>query len=103
MRVTLFLFLLVFGSNLAFGQLQFLGFDHNYCPDALSMNYTYSNWFNQLTEQGGYKIYRDGVEVYSSSTSLPNTPTCDSKQRILHRRFTTWYVCVANADATTVV
>lgn len=70
------LLLLVFGSSLAFGQMQFLGFDHNYCPDALSMNYTYTNWFNQLSEQGGYKIYRDGVEVYSSSASLPNTPTC---------------------------
>ena len=70
------LLLLVFGSSLAFGQMQFLGFDHNYCPDALSMNYTYTNWFNQLSEQGGYKIYRDGVEVYSGSASLPNTPTC---------------------------
>ncbi len=72
----IYLLLLVFGSSLAFGQMQFLGFDHNYCPDALSMNYTYTNWFNQLSEQGGYKIYRDGVEVYSSSASLPNTPTC---------------------------
>lgn len=70
------LLLLVFGSSLAFGQMQFLGFDHNYCPDALSMNYTYTNWFNQLSEQGGFKVYRDGVEVYSSSASLPNTPTC---------------------------
>ncbi len=61
---------------MAFGQMQFLGFDHNYCPDALSMNYTYSNWFNQLTEQGGFKVYRDGVEVYSGSASLPYTPTC---------------------------
>jgi len=72
----IYLLLLVFGSSLAFGQMQFLGFDHNYCPDALSMNYTYTNWFNQLSEQGGYKIYRDGVEVYSGSASLPNTPTC---------------------------
>jgi hypothetical protein len=56
--------------------MQFLGFDHNYCPDAMSMNYTYSNWFNQLTEQGGFKVYRDGVEVYSGSASLPYTPTC---------------------------
>ena len=70
------LLLLVFGSSLAFGQMQFLGFDHNYCPDAMSINYTYSNWFNQLSEQGGYKIYRDGVEVYSGSASLPYTPTC---------------------------
>lgn len=72
----IYLLLLVFGSSLAVGQMQFLGFDHNYCPDALSMNYTYTNWFNQLSEQGGYKIYRDGVEVYSGSASLPNTPTC---------------------------
>lgn len=70
------LLLLVFGSSLAFGQMQFLGFDHNYCPDAMSINYTYSNWFNQLSEQGGYIVYRDGVEVHSSSASLPNTPTC---------------------------
>jgi hypothetical protein len=76
MRVTLSFFLLVFGSNIAFGQMQFLGFDHNYCPDAMSMNYTYTNWFNQLTEQGGYKIYRDGVEVFSGSATLPYTPTC---------------------------
>ena len=61
---------------MAFGQMQFLGFDHNYCPDAMSTNYTYSNWFNQLSEQGGFKVYRDGVEVYSSSASLPYTPTC---------------------------
>ena len=72
----IYLLLLVFGSGLAVGQMQFLGFDHNYCPDALSMNYTYTNWFNQLSEQGGYKIYRDGVEVYSGSASLPYTPTC---------------------------
>jgi hypothetical protein len=72
----IYLLLLVFGSSLAFGQMQFLGFDHNYCPDALSMNYTYTNWFNQLSEQGGFKVYRDGVEVYSGSASLPNTPTC---------------------------
>lgn len=72
----IYLLLLVLGSNMAFGQMQFLGFDHNYCPDALSMNYTYSNWFNQLTEQGGFKVYRDGVEVYSGSASLPYTPTC---------------------------
>jgi hypothetical protein len=70
------LLLLVFGSSMAFGQMQFLGFDHNYCPDAMSINYTYSNWFNQLSEQGGFKVYRDGVEVYSSSASLPYTPTC---------------------------
>ena len=72
----IYLLLLVFGSSMAFGQMQFLGFDHNYCPDAMSTNYTYSNWFNQLSEQGGFKVYRDGVEVYSSSASLPYTPTC---------------------------
>lgn len=72
----IYLLLLVFGSSMAIGQMQFLGFDHNYCPDALSINYTYSNWFNQLSEEGGFKVYRDGVEVYSSSASLPNTPTC---------------------------
>ena len=76
MSVKLSLFLFVFACNTAFGQMQFLGFDHNYCPDAMSMNYTYSNWFNQLTEQGGFKVYRDGVEVYSGSASLPYTPTC---------------------------
>lgn len=75
MKIIYFL-LFVFGCNIAFGQLQFLGFDHNYCPDPMSMNYTYSNWFNQLTEQGGYKIYHDGVEVYSGSATLPYTPTC---------------------------
>ena len=72
----IYLLLLVFGSSMAVGQMQFLGFDHNYCPDAMSINYTYSNWFNQLSEEGGFKVYRDGVEVYSSSASLPNTPTC---------------------------
>ncbi len=72
----IYLLLLVFGSNMAVGQMQFLGFDHNYCPDAMSINYTYSNWFNQLSEQGGFKVYRDGVEVYSGSASLPYTPTC---------------------------
>ena len=72
----IYLLLLVFGSGLAVGQMQFLGFDHNYCPDAMSINYTYSNWFNQLSEQGGFKVFRDGVEVYSGSASLPYTPTC---------------------------
>jgi hypothetical protein len=29
-----------------------------------------------LTEQGGFKVYRDGVEIYSGSATLPYTPTC---------------------------
>ena len=75
MKIKSLLFLLLLSSS-AFGQMQFLGFDHNYCPDAMSMNYTFTNWFNQLSEQGGFHIYRDGVEVHNGSASLPNIPTC---------------------------
>ena len=47
MKINSLLFLLLLSSS-AFGQMQFLGFDHNYCPDAMSMSYTFTNFIQDM-------------------------------------------------------
>jgi hypothetical protein len=59
-----------------YGQATFLGFDHPDCRDSLSNTYTYVNWFSQNASSGGFRVYRNGTEVYNQTGQDANKPAC---------------------------
>jgi hypothetical protein len=61
--ITIFLFV----STLTQGQISFIGFDTTICSSSMINTYTYSNWTSGSGSgfQGGYQIFKNGIQVYS--------------------------------------
>jgi len=76
MKILFLLF--TFCCGFAQAQVSFLGFDRDYCPDALSISYTYENFSlpGGSSAEHGFRILRDGVQVYSQQGSMNNSTLC---------------------------
>jgi hypothetical protein len=70
------LWVLLLTMRSVYGQATFLGFDHLDCRDSLSNTYTYVNWFSQDASSGGFRVYRNGTEVYNQTGQGAFKPAC---------------------------
>lgn len=78
MKTIQLLFLLLIGIVKLPAQLPFVGFDQPLCAAPISNSYTYSNYSlgGGSSTTYGYKIYRNGLEVYNTSGSMGTGQFC---------------------------
>ena len=74
MKHLILIILLLISTN-TFSQIQFVGFDRNFCPQPMSNTYTYNHFMIGIGGPGttyGYTIYKNGTAVYSNGGSGGN-------------------------------
>lgn len=79
MKKIAFTFFVLFATFKMSAQIYFLGFDQPFCGSPLSLTYTYASYSTGggSSASHGYKVYRNGIEVYyNSGGSMSLSTTC---------------------------
>ena len=75
---TLLILLQIQIASLSFAQVQFTGFDRAICGHTINNTYTYTNYTlgSGSGALHGYKVYKNGVQVFDDNGSMSNSKTC---------------------------